>query len=246
MQKTFAYISSLLLCLFVVPIEAQKTKKAVEVDNTPLFNGLTIQVDAASLLGSVLSTGETYSYEAGAQVDLKHKYFPVFELGYGGANKISNNNIDFKTNSLFGRLGVDINLLSKKKDSKPTSNLFLVGLRLGMSSFPYSISNAIITDNYWHGSEVNNYQNEITNKIWYEIAAGVKVEVAKNFFMGWTVRIKNLISQDVAGQVAPWYIPGYGINNGTSYGINYTLGYKLQIPTKVKVLSKKEIQNKNK
>jgi hypothetical protein len=244
MQKTFVYISSLLLCFLVLPVEAQKTKKKVEVDTTPIFNGLTIQADAASLLSYVLSNGETYSYEAGAQVDLKHKYFPVFELGYGGANKISNNNIDFKTNALFGRSGIDLNLLSQKKDEKPTTNLFLAGLRLGMSSFPYSISNAIITDNYWGGSNSINFQNEISTKIWYEITAGVKVEVTKNFFMGWTVRIKNLISQDVAGQVAPWYIPGYGINNGSSYGINYTLGYKLQIPTNVKVPSKKETEKK--
>ena len=43
--------------------------------------------------------------------------------------------------------------------------------------------------------------------------------------MGWTIRDKNLISSDVTGEVAPWFIPGFGVNNGTSWGFNYTLGY---------------------
>ena len=73
--------------MFACNAEAQTTKKKVkEIDNTPLFNGISIQADAASLLSPLLSSGERYSYEAGLQVDLIHKYYPVFELGFAGAN----------------------------------------------------------------------------------------------------------------------------------------------------------------
>jgi hypothetical protein len=224
-QSTYKYTISLLFCLIINLLQAQTEKKQPEKDNVKLFNSFTVQADLASIVISSIG-GDSYSMEGGIQVDLKHKYYPIVELGLAGANKTSNDNIGFKTNALFGRLGVDINLLSTKKDSKPTNNLFLAGLRIGMTNFEYDITNVVITDDYWGGSEIVIYNKIPASKIWYEIIAGVRVEVYKNIFMGWTIRNKNLISQDVSGAASPWYIPGYGLNTSTNWGINYTLGYK--------------------
>jgi Domain of unknown function (DUF6048) len=234
MQRISVYISSLILCMLTVNVEAQKVKKTDNTYQTPLFNGLTIQADIASIISSLLSTGETYSYEAGAQIDLKHKFYPIIEMGFAGANKTATNNINFKTDGLYGRVGVDLNLLTPKKDEKPTTNLFLAGVRLGMSSFPYNISNAVITDDYWGGSQSISYSDKIATKIWYEIVIGMRVEVTKNIFMGWTVRNRSLLSQNVSGEVAPWFIPGYGTNAENNWGISYVIGYKFQLPTKPK------------
>ncbi len=234
MLKIFTYLSSLIFCLSVFTVNAQNTKKLPDKIKTPLFNGITIQADVASVVSSALSTGESYSYEAGAQVDLKHKFYPIVELGYAGANKTSNDNINFNTQGVFGRIGVDINLITSKKDEKPTTNLFLAGVRLGMTRFLYNINNVTITDDYWGETQTFNYSNVSSTKIWYEIVAGVRVEVTKNIFMGWTIRSKNLLTQDVSGEVAPWFIPGFGTNNGSNWGFNYTIGYKLQIPFKAK------------
>lgn len=229
MQKIFVFISSLILFAFSVGTTVAQKQKKAEKDLTPLFNGLTIQGDIASAVSSLISGGETYTYEASTQVDLKHKLFPVLELGYGGANKTSNDAINYKANGLYGRIGVDINLLSPKKDEKPTTNLLLAGVRLGMSSFPYSISNAIVKDDYWNETQIMNYPNQNATKVWYEIALGVRVEVTKSVFMGWTVRSRNLLSQNASGGVAPWFIPGYGNNTDNNWGFNYVIGYKLQI-----------------
>jgi hypothetical protein len=203
-------------------------KKIIESSDTiktPLYNGFMIQADIASVVTSALSNGVTYSYEAGIQVDLKHKYYPVIELGFAGANKTTPENIGFITNAPFGKIGIDFNILKKKKDSKPTNNLFLMGVRLGMTNFNYKLTNVTITDNYWGGSEVVLAGTNTTSKIWWEIVAGVRVEVVKNIYMGWNVRIKNLLSQDAVGVVSPWYIPGFGINTASNWGFNYTIGY---------------------
>lgn len=235
MQKIFVYLSSLIICMLALSVEAQTPQKVPEVNNVPFFNGISIQADVASVLSPLISNGVSYSYEADAQVDLKHKIFPVVELGFAGADKTSNDNIRFKANGLFSRFGVDLNLIKSKKDEKPTSNLFLVGLRLGMTSFKYSISNIYITDEYWGGTYPVDYSNLSSGtKLWYEIVAGVKVEVVKNVFMGWSVRIKNLLSKDVPGAATPWYIPGFGTNTGSNLGFNYTIGYKFQLPHKNK------------
>jgi hypothetical protein len=236
--RTLKYLSSLILCLLVFTVQAQKIKLTTDTIKVPSFNGITIQTDVASIVSSFLSNGVIYSYEGAAQVDFKHKYFPVLEFGIAGANKLSNDNINFKTNGLFGKLGIDINLLSPKKDSKPTSNLFLAGVRLGLSNFNYKISDVTIIDDYWGGSKTFDFPTQNTTKIWYEIALGIRVEVLKNIFMGWTIRSKNLLSSDITGSVSPWYIPGFGINTTSNWGLNYTIGYKFQLPHKTKTISK--------
>jgi len=226
MRRIFVYISSLLLCLLVVNTTVAQKKKqiAIPADSTKWLNGFTVHLDVGSLAMSSLLNNGTYSTEGGIQLDLKHRIFPTFELGVAGANKHSTDNIGYLTNGMFERIGVDFNLQKKKKDSKPTNNLFTAGLRLGMSNFKYNLTNVVITDNYWGGTEIKNY-TETPTKIWYEIVVGVQVEVLKNFYMGWSIRDKNLISSEFSGESAPWFIPGFGINNGTNWGFNYTLGY---------------------
>jgi len=209
----------------VFTVNAQK--KIIQHTDTiksHFYNGFTIQGDLASAIVPVITKG-TYSYEAAIQIDIKHKYYPIVEIGFAGADKTTINNIGFITNAPFGRIGVDFNILKKKKDSKPTNNLFLLGARLGMSNFNYKITNATIINDYWGGSETIFTDMNTTNKVWWEIIGGVRVEVIKNVYMGWTIRNKNLLSQDVAGAISPWYIPGFGINTSTNWGFNYTLGY---------------------
>jgi len=243
MGRIFVYISSLLLCLAINTTVAQKKKQiAIPKDSTRFLNGLIVHVDAASLVTSAFMNNSTYSTEGGVQLDLRHKIFPTLEFGVGGANKTSTDNIVYTTNGMFERIGVDFNLRKKKKDSKPTNNLFTAGLRIGMSNFNYNIKNVSIANDYWGGSSNFDYPTQNTTKIWYEIVVGVQVEVFTNFYMGWTIRDKNLLSSDKTGEVSPWYIPGFGQNNGSSYGLNYTVGYHFWHPKK-KTISHKTVLN---
>ena len=245
MRRIFVYISSILLCLLLTTANAQKKKNkpiVVPPDSTVWLNGFTVQADVGSLITSTLMSGDTYSSEAAIQMDLKHRILPTFEFGVAGANKLTADNSGFKTNGTFERFGVDFNLRKRKIDSKPTNNLFIAGLRIGMSHFNYNVTNVQITDDYWGGSVPLNYMNQTSSKIWYEIVVGVQVEVLKNLFMGWTIRNKNLISQDIPGVIAPWYIPGFGQNNGSNWGFNYTLGYHFG-PKNKYIKSKKILLN---
>lgn len=226
MRSILRYIISFVLLLNLSNIGAQEKKTEEKEAKPALLNGLTVQLDIASLAYDFISNGETYSSEASVQADLKHKYFPIVEIGFGGADKVTGDNIGFKTNGLFGRVGLDLNLLKQKEGAKPTNNLFLAGVRLGFTNFLYDISNVTISDDYWGTNEVLNYDNQSATKVWYEIVAGVKVEVIKNIYMGWTVRTKNLLNQDVEGKISPWYIPGFGVNTSNTWGFSYSIGYR--------------------
>jgi len=244
MLKTLKYISSLIFCMLMVySVQAQKIKiqKKTVSDSIPVpfFNGIIVEGDVASVASSVLSNGGTYSYEGAVKIDLKHKFYPTFEFGYAGADKHTVDNVGFNTNGVFWRGGIDINMLKQKKAANAINSMLLLGLRLGVSSFNYNISNVTIADEYWGGPvQAMNYNNLSTTKVWLELTAGIRVEVLKNIYMGWTIRNKNLLTSNVDGAVTPWYIPGFGTNKSTNLGLNYTIGYKFQLPSKRKNVAK--------
>jgi phosphoribosylformimino-5-aminoimidazole carboxamide ribonucleotide (ProFAR) isomerase len=57
--------------------------------------------------------------------------------------------------------------------------------------------------------------------------AGIKVNVYKNFYMGWSLRYRIRMNIKKAEHTEPWYIPGFGKNNSTNLGVTYSLIYKL-------------------
>jgi len=251
MLKTFKYISSLIFCMLMVySVQAQKIKiqKKTVSDSIPVpfFNGIIVEGDIASVASSVLSNGGTHSYEGAVKIDLKHKFYPTFEFGYASADKLTVDNIGFSTNGAFWRGGIDINMLKQKKAANAINSMLLLGVRLGVSSFNYNITNVTITDEYWGGpAQTMNYNNLSTTKVWLELTAGIRVEVLKNIYMGWTIRNKNLLTSTADGAVTPWYIPGFGVNKSTNLGLNYTIGYKFQVPVKKKISAKPEIGEAN-
>jgi len=227
MQRIYAYSISILLIISQIGVFAQSKKSEPKIEKTNWWNGMLVQMDAASLVGSALTYKESYSLESAVQFDLNQKYFPVVEAGIAGADKITSTGNNFQTNGVFSRVGVDFNLMNKSKDSKPTNNLFMVGARIGFTAFNYNINNIEIADEYWKTTETLNYRNQFASKVWFEIVAGIKVELTKNIFVGWTVRNKNMIGQSTEGDVSPFYIPGYGNDTNPNWGFSYTIGYKI-------------------
>ena len=226
MQKTYKFIIfSLLLAFGVLSVNAQVKKISADTVSKSWFRGLRIDLDLSPAVTTLLSNSETYSYQAAVQADIMHRYFPIVELGYAGADRIASNNIGFKTNGMFSKIGVDFSLMKQKKDAKPTNNLFLAGVRLGFSNFKYDLTNIVITDNYWNETKTLNYLNEPATIVWFEIVAGIRVEIIKNIYMGWTVRNKSNLGEKVMGEMTPWYIPGFGKNASSAWGVNYAIGY---------------------
>ena len=77
-------VISLLLLLASFSAEAQSARRAPEVKDTlRTFRGLQLMADLAGALQRTLS--DYGQYEAGLRVNLRDRYFPIFELGYGSA-----------------------------------------------------------------------------------------------------------------------------------------------------------------
>ena len=229
MRRTSNYTVITIIALIISNFSAiaQQTEK---VDTVPWWNGFRVELDVAAPIFTVIGISESYATEGAVQFNLKRKYFPVVELGVSGIkNKTSVNGAIFSTDGMFGRAGADINLLKQKPGKPLTDNLFLVGGRVGMSSFSYDLMNVTIADDYWGTTVVRDYPNTPATKWWFEVVVGMRVEIVRNVFLGWSVRNKHFFRAETGGEIYPYFVPGYGISQSGNWAFNYTVGYKFNL-----------------
>ncbi len=254
MRQQITSFVSLLVCLLVLQnglAQQQKklTTKTSKKKEPLVLNGFRIETDLGSIISSVaFKDNITTSMQVGAIASLSNKIYPTIEIGQANTLKLMADKSSYSSNGLFEKVGVDFRINKALENGKPTNNLMLVGLRVGLSNFEYNINSLPVKDEYWGGSSLTNYENLRTNKAWYEFVAGIRVEIVKNIYVGWNVRYKSLLSKSTTGEIYPWHIPGYGINiNFTpNWEFNYTLGYYFNSPEKPKKqdLKKEQISNK--
>lgn len=224
-QHIYRFLISFVLVLSVGYVNAQKPNDSIQT-KVPFFQGFRIDIDLVPVLTTLLSAGETYSFEGAVQTKILGKYFPVVEAGFAGAHKTTFENVKFSTNGAFLRAGADFNVLKQKKSEKKFTNYFLVGARLGFTTFGYDMNGIVITDDYWNESRTYNFDNQLAAKVWLELAASLRVEIFRNIYLGWTIRNKNMLTNDKEGKISPWYVPGFGKNASSAWGVNYALGYQ--------------------
>lgn len=230
MFSIYKYFISLLFVVSAFSIVYGQEVTTEKKDTSAHFqiHGIRLEADVSPIVTRFLNGGDVHSYEAAVQVDINHKYYPIFEMGYAGANRLTASAMNYQGNALFYRLGFDFNIIKQKKEvKKQLNNIFLVGGRLGFTQFDYNLTHIELTNDYWGAPEISNMNDISTTKLWFEIVAGVRVEITRNVFIGWNIRIKNMLTKDKAGDFKPWHIPGYGINgDGSVWAFNYLLGYK--------------------
>lgn len=225
------YIIALLMLgnLTSHPLKAQTqtTPKALNetTTETSLFQGVYLGIDVFGLANKVLGSDIT-STEVNAEMNLTNRFFPVVEVGYAAIETSGEEtDIFYKSSAPYFRIGMNYNVFYKKPH---LPGQLLVGLRYGYSSFEYDVNAPALTDPNWgHTSVPFAYEGVKSNASWVEVCAGLKTQVYKGFYMGFTVRYRSRLSQKVHENSEPYYIPGFGKNGSTNVGLTYNLIYKL-------------------
>ncbi|MDR0962285.1 MAG: DUF6048 family protein [Mediterranea sp.] len=230
---------SLLLCLMVAtPLRAQTANATVAVGDTivPLYKGVSVGVDLWGV-GSKLLGGDFLSSAVTIDVNLKNRFFPVLEVGYGRTDTWNDNGTHYRSAAPFARIGMDYNIMYKKN----FRNYLFVGLRYAMSSFNYditaldvadpayggSIGNPNQMDNLWGGSVPFDHQDMKGSMHWVEIVLGLRAHIYKAWHMGWSVRMKYRTTSSTAEFGNPWYVPGFGKYASNNLGVTYSITYQL-------------------
>lgn len=214
-----------LLTVFSLPLFSQNAEKETkEKEDLPLYQGTYVSLDILNPFLKFINT-EYVQAEASVDINLKYMFYPVAEFGYGTVSYSSSNGLTYKSHAPFYRIGLNYNIMSKKK----SENHFYVGIRYGLCNMKYDITSYNLKDPVWETEIDFNRENQRSFSNWIELVAGVRVQIYKNFMMGWSARLKRTVYTKNNGDNEPWYIPGYGYSGTTSIGMTYSLIYKFNI-----------------
>ena len=215
MKRTLKYSFSLLAVLAVM----------VQSNAQERVRGLRISYDLASLT-LLYFDPDRMVYTGSIDYELKQDLYAVADLGYQHV-KISRDNYNYASNGMFARIGADINLLNYDKQVDVYEMLY-VGGRYGISLFSQQADNIDIPDGYWgdySGGQIEQYN---INAHWISLVGGMRAEVFRNFFMGWSVFMNLRFYQSDYKGMEPYNIPGFGTgSNRVTVTFNYSLSYRI-------------------
>ena len=191
--------------------------------------GLHLSVDAFGYIYPIFVKDKYYSTELSATLDINNRFFPTIEIGLGHTDMTSQlYEIGYSTHAPFYRVGMDYNMQYKNK--KP--GYIYLGARVGYTAFDYSVDAPPLVDPVW-GNEVPILLSNVPcQAVWAEAVGGLRAEIARNFYMGWSLRYKYPIYRGTIANGGPWYIPGFGTGSKGVLGATYTIGYYINFTKK--------------
>lgn len=207
--------------------------------------GLRFGIDLSRPLLTFLNENYT-GLEFVGDYRLTYKLYLAAELGNEKKTK-QEDLYNFTTSGSYLKLGVDYNTY---ENWYGMNNSVHMGGRLAFSSFSQTLNNNSVFDNnrYWSPDDfvlgtTGPQEFEGLSAVWLEFVFGAKVELFANIFLGASVRMGYLLSNNEAEQFPNLWIPGFNKvtdNSGFGVGYNYSLTYFLPLYTKINKPKKKE------
>lgn len=211
------------ICIFIcvafssvtLTAQAATPKKPTQevADTIPLFRGVAVSADLAGAVIRMVS--DHGQYEAAARVNLRDKYFPVLEAGYGDGTHDADVVTGIRTSSkgFFGRIGCDYNIMKNKHDDYR----IYAGARYGFSSLTTDISNLTFQDPVYGGIAGFSVEGQNSTYHWLEAAFTMDAKIAGPLRAGWSVRYRRKLASTGVTTGQLWYVPGYGTDGGAKW-----------------------------
>lgn len=131
----------------------------------------------------------------------------------------------------YAKVGVNYNLYQNWGGMQ---NEIYIGFRYGFSAYSQELNE--FTPNYYGTYfDIPTYSPNIEvdglTAHWGEFIIGLKVEMFNNFFMGASIAMKKMFSQDEPEEFQNFYVPGFErvYLNNTGFSFNYTISYSIPI-----------------
>jgi len=183
--------------------------------------GIRIGTDLIAI-GKNLANSPLSSWELNADIDFGRYYLALDYGSWAREEAISNGT--YTNDGRYFRIGADINFMLKD----PDKNMFFMGLRYARSNFNEQLVYEFTADDF------GDFQSEVTNTGvragWVEMTMGLRVKIWKQFWMGYTARMKILpgIKNDTGFDT--YEIPGYGLTYKNIYwGFNYQVFWRIPL-----------------
>jgi len=180
---------------------------------------------------------------------LTRRHYLAAEIG--NENKtVDDDQLNFTSKGTYLKVGFDYNSYENWLNME---NIISIGLRYGVSSFSQTLNSfQVYNPNPYFGEEpieIDGTQYDGLTAQWIEVVAGMKAEVFKNVFVGFSLRLNRLVTQKRPNNFDNLYIPGFNrtYNGDFGVGFNYTVSYFIPLyKATVKSKEKKENDKKKK
>ena len=236
MKNKQIYLFIISICLstnmLIGQTESNSKDTLIKKDKLLNINKIRFGFDLLKPIASS-SEGDNLNYEIVGDLQLTENIYLAGE--YGSIDKlIEDENINFNSSGSFLRVGLDYNLF---KNWIGMDNSIYVGFRYGNSSFSNKILNYEVRnkDSYFSNLVEDEFQTiEYSNLSgnWIEILLGIKVETFKNVYLGLSLRLNKLLSDEKPNNFGNLFIPGFNKvtdENTFGSGFNYTLTYSIPL-----------------
>ena len=204
----------ILLISLLTASAAWGEKKKEVIPKAPLFCGAAVYADLAGPI--MKAVGSRFDQmEVGARFNFRDHFFPLCELGIGESDREGQeNNNKFHTRAPYFRVGMDYNF-----NKKHNGNRLMGGLRYGFSSFKYDFEDPTFSDPVWPASTGTfKFDNQSGRAQWLEFSVGCETKLWSFIRLGWNIRFKARLHQKTSEYGEPYYLPGFGKNNSSTFG----------------------------
>ncbi len=215
-------LSSILISIFLLLLNSAEAQEIeVQQEKPTTENGLSFGIDLAPFIITAFDS-DRRGVDFVARYLFNKKWFVLGEVGFENVS-FEQDSYDYKSNGGFLRLGADYNFF--RVDEPGNNDNITFGLRYGIGTQSHKSPRYTILDDYW-GDYIGKFELSNVTSHWIEFVGGVRTEVLKNFYMGWTIRLKTLMAAGNSNDLKPYTIPGYGRgDNSVNLGFTYTLEY---------------------
>ncbi|WP_372776589.1 DUF6048 family protein [Mangrovibacterium sp.] len=230
-MKTFNCTLTIVLLILALTSSAQEKeqkKLPKRTDNYIHMPGLRLGIDISRPLQDLWTKGNRYGTEFSGDIEIRPNLYTVTEVGWEQL-KMQHDFVDYRGSGSYIRLGVDYNLLAS--ESKNERDMLYAGFRYAFGLASQTV-NGYLLDSYW-GDTNGSFEKQNFNSHWVELVLGLKGEMLRNFYMGWSVRAKFMVAQKEFEVPSVYFTPGYGKSEkgvalDFTYSIYYTLPFKFR------------------
>ncbi|PHR72207.1 MAG: hypothetical protein COA67_05200 [Lutibacter sp.] len=196
--------------------------------------GLRLGVDISKPIISAFNN-KIKGFEIVGDFRIKKNIYAAVEIGFYERDT-EEDYINFNSKGSYLKIGGNINLY---QNWGKMSNEIYTGIRYGFSTFSQTLNSYSpnFDGTYFDEHTVSsNLAFDNLTAHWAELVVGLKVEVLNNLYLGSSVSLKKIISQEQPENFKNLYIPGFErvYLNDTGFSFNYTVSYLIPIYKKNK------------
>lgn len=223
MKHILKYIFSLIFVLLFSKNSVAQEKDSLKI---PQRYGLRLGIDVHRLTKSFYN--DNYKgIELVGDYRITKKFYAAGEIG-NEEKTTADDNLNYTTKGTYFKVGFDYNAYENWLDME---NMIFIGMRAGVGSFNHKLNSfTIYQPGNYYGINTNTSNQEFNglSATWLEVVSGLKAEVLNNLYVGFSLRLNYLMSNNEPEGFANLYIPGFNKtyeNSKFGAGFNYSISY---------------------